>query len=249
MPTAYYDDPDYDYQHYWSNRSYENQAEYRALRCLLKNLVPIHSLIDIGAGFGRLVPVYKPYTTKITLAEPSQRMLAKAKQLYNDYHNIEYLRAFAEDIPMPDQTFDTGLMVRTLHHLENPETVFWEINRLLKPHGYLILEIPNKIHFIAKIRAFLKGNFKFAQDQNRTTVGTPGNHVAFYNYHPEKIKQLLSSTGFQVQKILSVSNLRHPFLKKIIPLALLIKIEQALQQPLAKYYFGPSLFILCQKKK
>ena len=55
--------------------------------------------------------------------------------------------------------------------------------------------------------------------------------------------------NLKVEKILSVSNLRSPGLKKIVPTSVMLKTEQIMQPMLAKSFFGPSVFFLVKKAK
>ena len=73
--------------------------------------------------------------------------------------------------------------------------------------------------------------------------------IPFYNYHPVWIKRKLEENGFEFVEKRSVSNLRNPLLKKIIPYFLLILIERLAQKILSRYYFGPSVFVLARRTK
>lgn len=48
----------------------------------------------------------------------------------------------AEDIPVESETFDVALLCELLEHVENPEKVLKETQRILKKGGALILSIP-----------------------------------------------------------------------------------------------------------
>jgi len=48
----------------------------------------------------------------------------------------------ADNIPVENETFDFALMAEILEHLENPEKVLLEINRILKKQAYLIITMP-----------------------------------------------------------------------------------------------------------
>jgi hypothetical protein len=48
---------------------------------------------------------------------------------------------------------------------------------------------------------------------------------------------------------LSVSNLRSPGLKKVVPRAVMVGLEKILQKPLASSHFGPSVFFLVRKAR
>jgi hypothetical protein len=64
----------------------------------------------------------------------------------------------------------------------------------------------------------------------------------------KRLKKLLAHAGFKLEKVLSVSNLRYPVLKKFLPKKVLLGLEKSLQQPLAKSYFGPSTVYLLRKR-
>jgi hypothetical protein len=67
------------------------------------------------------------------------------------------------------------------------------------------------------------------------------------NHNPRTVIKQLAHAGFKVKKTLSVSNLRSPVLKKIVPKSGMLALENLMQAPLAKTYFGPSTFFLIQK--
>lgn len=50
-----------------------------------------------------------------------------------------------------------------------------------------------------------------------------------------------------MERRLSVSNLRSARLKRVVPHATLVRAEGALQSPLARVGFGPSIFFLARK--
>ena len=58
----------------------------------------------------------------------------------------------------------------------------------------------------------------------------------------------LDKAGLRVERILSVSNLRSPGLKKVVPKPVMLAIEGILQPTLASTFFGPSVFFLIRKK-
>jgi ubiquinone/menaquinone biosynthesis C-methylase UbiE len=249
--VPYYDDPSYDYQKYWRTREYENQSEKIALKKLLTLIPKKESLIDIGGGFGRLVPNYAPLFKSCLLVEPSQKLLNQAKKLCPKYKNLSVKKSFVEKLPVESEVFDVALLIRVLHHLTNLPQVIKEVKRALKPGGYLILEFANKMHFKNCLKALLKLDFKFFTDHTPKDVSQKEGVAPFFNYHPNQIKTLLLGNGFKIIKSFPVSNFRHPLCKKLIPLKILLFFESLLQLltshfPLLKYS-GPSIFILAQK--
>jgi len=251
MANALYDT--YDYPRYWQGRQYEHEAEKIAIKHFL-NLIPDSSktsLIDIGGGFGRLAKVYAPIFSKCLLVDPSGRLLAQAKKRLKDFPHIQIQKGSVEALPCQENEFDVALLVRLIHHLKDPYLAFLEAHRVLKPGGFLILEFANKIHFRACLRAWLKKDFDYSKSfipVSQSTQGTSEEkEVLFLNHHPKFIQKELKRAGFKVIACLSVSNLRYPWLKRILPLRALLFFEAICQRLLVFCHFGPSIFLLCQK--
>jgi ubiquinone/menaquinone biosynthesis C-methylase UbiE len=244
-----YDSPDYDYQDYWQKRKYENKADRLAVKKLLKLIPKKGRIIDIGAGFGRLTPTYGSCFKECVLVDPSRKMLQKAKKKIRR-KNVRFIRAKAEKLPFKARFFDAALMVRTLHHLKNPSRAIQEITRVLKPNGYLILEFPNKVHLKSILKNILGRKIGYFISHLPQDISTH-KEVPFRNYHPSHIKSLLLANGFRIVKILSVSNFRHLIFKKLIPLPLLLSLESSFSVLISHFLpsFGPSIFILAQKRK
>lgn len=238
----------YNYLDFWLGRQYEDEADKMAVSRLL-SLVPgvSRKLIDVGAGIGRMVSLYEEKCEQFILLDSSAHQLAEAKNIRPLNPKGSTLIGDGENIPLPNGSLDTALCVRVFHHLQDPTKIVQEINRILEVGGYLILEIPNKLHFKNRINGYLG---KIDWDiLSETPINRAVNHenVTFVNHHPQTIIDLLKSNGFEILEILSVSNFRSSFLKKILPTSLLIFLEKLSQNPLARFWFGPSLYFLARK--
>jgi SAM-dependent methyltransferase len=56
-----------------------------------------------------------------------------------------------ESLPYEENTFDVVISDNVLEHLVNPEKVFKEVHRVLKPGGYYLFKTPNKYHYMPLI--------------------------------------------------------------------------------------------------
>ncbi len=250
MPAAY---DTYDYPSYWDDREYEHKAEYFAIKTLLDKIPNIKTIIEVGAGYGRLFSSFSYRAKKIILSDPSASSLSLARKKIRNNKKAAFIQSSLENLPnqLRGGTGDLVIMVRVLHHIKDTQEAFKIISKLLKDGGYFILEFANKGHIKATLKEFIKGNITFPLDifpiDKRSKKTKKAKTLPFINYHPDEITEQLKNAGFVVVEKLSVSNIRSTFLKKIITTSTLIDIEKFLQKPLSHINFGPSIFILAKK--
>lgn len=244
-----YNDPSHNYLRYWDGRDYEHAAEEMALRRLLKGKHFKHA-VDIGGGYGRLCVFLEKYADKVTLAEPSQQQLDIAADFLKGHPEVDRKLMQADDLKFKDGTVDLFTMIRVMHHLPDPKAEFAEIARSLSDDGYAIIEVANYAHGRNRIKHILKGkklptepvDIRSAEHRNQE-------EIAFVNHNPQTVIKQLAHAGLKVDRILSVSNLRSPGLKKIMPKKVMLAIEGILQPTLASSFFGPSVFFMVRKAK
>lgn len=257
MPAAY---DKFDYHAYWEKREYEHQSEILAIKGFLEKIPKFKTVADIGCGYGRLLPTYFHRARRIILTDPSAGILSDLRQnlkKLESKHNLKktntkIIQARAENLKnkIYKNTVDLVILVRVIHHVENPEELVQIISRILKKDGYLILEFANKIHGKAVIKNLLRGNLIYPADILPKKVGKTSKKscLTFNNYHPDMIEAILRKYKFEIIETRSVSNIRCQALKKHLPLPVLLWLESYLQTILSGFKFGPSIFILAKKK-
>lgn len=244
-----YNDPKHNYLQYWDGREYEHAAEEIAIKKLLRGKRFKHA-VDIGGGYGRLCLLLENYAEKVTLAEPSQQQLDIAADFLKDHPEISRKLMQADDLKFKDGTIDLITMIRVMHHLPDPSVEFSEIARTLSADGYAIIEVANYAHARNRIKHFFKGQRLPVKPVDiRSKTNKTDEEIAFVNHNPKTVLKQLESAGLRVESTLSVSNLRSPQLKKLLPKKLLLSAEYLLQKPLAGSYFGPSVFFLVRRIK
>jgi ubiquinone/menaquinone biosynthesis C-methylase UbiE len=242
-----YNDPTHNYLRYWEGRDYENDAEEMAIKRLLAGKHFAHAM-DVGGGYGRLCVLLEKYADKVTLAEPSQQQLDIAEEYLKDHPRIERKLLQAADLKAKDGTVDLLTMVRVMHHLPDPAPEFKEISRVLSDDGYAIIEVANFAHARNRLKYLLKGKKIPTEPVDiRSRINQRKNEIPFVNHNPHTVMKQLGHAGFKVERILSVSNLRSPGLKKVMPKSVMLAIEGILQPTLASSFFGPSVFFLVKK--
>lgn len=242
-----YNDPTHNYMQYWEGRDYENEAEEMAIKRLLAGKHFRHA-IDIGGGYGRLCLLLENYADRVTLAEPSQQQLDLAKIYLKDHAEVDRKLWQADDIKVKDGSIDLITMIRVMHHLPDPAAELAEIARALSDDGYAIIEVANYTHARNRLKHFMKGQKMPLEPVDiRTAAHKKESEIPFVNHNPHTVIKQLAHAGLKVDRILSVSNLRSPGLKKVVPKSVMLAIEGILQPTLASSFFGPSVFFLVRK--
>jgi len=250
--SAHYDT--YDYPNYWIGRDYEHGSEIIALKAFLDLIPRIGTVIEIGTGFGRLVPTYLYRAKRVILTDPSSKLLKIARVEFASVKNIRIIHSCVEALSdkLKSKSADLVIMVRVLHHIDDLDKALTAVEKLVKPNGYFILEFANKMHLKATLIQFLKGNLTFRFDifpsDKRSQKSRRQNSINFLNYHPDIVLEKLKYYGFSVVEKRSVSNIRSSFIKRLIPSYTLLAYEKHLQKPLSGINFGPSVFVLARKR-
>ena len=238
----------YDYQEFWEDdkRYYEDRSERMALRKLLKAEETEDKLIiDIGCGFGRLFDEYSGFS-RIAMVDYSLSNLRNARMRVNKFlagagvriPKVIYIAADASRLPFRKDSADTILTVRVIHHLADPGKYFDEADRILKAGGLYLLEFANKRN-LKNIVKFLLGRMKLSPFS--TVPLQVGETIR--NYHPKDIYSQLAGRKIDIEKIISVSNYRAGFLKRVFGSRLLLFLESIYQALIPYITLGPSVFI------
>jgi SAM-dependent methyltransferase len=239
----------FNYPRYWVNRRYEDGAERIVLARFFKKIKNRNSIIDIGAGYGRLFSGYLSYFKSYLLIEPSGDLYLRAKQNLPQNPSVRVRRGSAENLPTGNESFDVALLVRVSHHLADLQKPLREIHRVLKSPGYLIIEFANKYNFKAFMKAAISRRLSFFSHLPVNLSQTK--QQLFINYHPNQILTLLKANDFQIITTASVSNFRLATLKKVVPLKWLLFMEKYFSLLTSHFspirYFGPSIFVLARK--
>lgn len=220
---------------FWAGqgREYEDAAERIALRALLPPRG--RRLIEIGAGFGRLADLYAGYD-EVVLLDYARSQLRQAQD-YVGNGRFTYAVGDVYDLPLADNSVDTVVMVRVLHHIKDPAAAFRQISRILRPGGTYVLEFANKRHLKAITRYLL------GLQRNNPFSWTPYEFVPLnIDYHPDFVAARLGEAGLHVESARAVSTFRVPVLKQLAPPRLLARLDGWLQVPTAGLKLAPSVF-------
>ena len=111
------------------------------------------SILDMGFGDGRHFPLYQRLEMKISGVEISDKIVkaTQQKEIFNDL-TLDLRVGNNADIPFEDSAFDYLLSWNVAYYMGSENEAFSrhvsELNRVLKPSGYLIISVPTKDCFI-----------------------------------------------------------------------------------------------------
>lgn len=235
-PVCDYEGSDYRTR-FWENqgRDYEDQVERLALRRLLPPTG--HTLIEIGAGFGRLAQEYVGYE-RVVLFDYSRSLLREAQEMWGDDPRFLYVAGDWYKMPFVAGLFDTLVQIRTIHHAADVPALFQQLGRIAQPNGDYVLEFANKRNLKAMARYALG-----RQDWSPYTA-EPVEFVELnFDFSPGWIKQELRTAGFTPGQTLAVSHFRLPVLKKLVPTRWLAGLDGLVQGTGRWWQLTPSVFV------
>ncbi|CCG06880.1 ArsR/SmtB family transcription factor [Pararhodospirillum photometricum] len=102
---------------------------------------PLHDVLDIGTGTGRLLERLAPLASQVTGLDQSRAMLALARANLDraGVRNASVRQGDLYALPFPDASFDAVTLHQVLHYVETPARALAEAARVLRPGGRLII--------------------------------------------------------------------------------------------------------------
>ncbi|HOX96078.1 MAG TPA: class I SAM-dependent methyltransferase [Candidatus Woesebacteria bacterium] len=140
--------------------AYENR--FQTVTSIISSIVGKHKkttiFVDVGCGDGvyeKLLPKSTTSRMKSIGLDFSGQQLKKASVFFQETHKVDF---DSENIPLPDKTADLILCSEVLEHLFFPEKIIKEMHRVLKPHGLLIITVPNFSSLQTRTAIFFTGS-------------------------------------------------------------------------------------------
>lgn len=160
-------------------------------------------LLDVGAGSGAFLAEAKKRGWQIQGVEIDPQAIRYAKRQFG----INLFKDELLNFKIPTQLFDAVHLNHVLEHVYNPRELLVKIKSLLKPGGYLIIEVPNEVYPLSELIQFYlsyKTHCRCLAEKilwrKMTLVKLPPSlHLFFFDCH--SLKRLLRQTGFKIIEI------------------------------------------------
>lgn len=101
------------------------------------------TILDAGCGFGFDLKILLRKGAKVYGVDASKTMIKIAREINPEIKNI-FVASFTKT-KLQKNLFDIVISRFAFHYAPNPESIFKEMNRILKPNGLLIFVVPSVI--------------------------------------------------------------------------------------------------------
>jgi SAM-dependent methyltransferase len=152
-------------------------------------------ILDVGAGAGIVEAMnFRGQVARVCGIDLDPRVLDNEKL---DEGKI----ANAGKIPFDDETFNVVFADNVMEHLDDPQTVFREINRVLKPGGVLLFKTPNRSHYMPLIaRSTPHGFHQFVNRMRGREAEDTFPTLYLANSEPQ-VREIATACGFELDRL------------------------------------------------
>lgn len=141
----------------WLDRSHPNFIRWerarnisiergRFVRKILEQLIDVTNkrILDLGSGEGGTSKIFSEENFVVSL----DISLIRLKRQKTNFQINKTVQANAFFLPFSDSSFDIVILQDVIEHVESPEYLINEIERVLSPNGLIYLSTPNRFSII-----------------------------------------------------------------------------------------------------
>jgi SAM-dependent methyltransferase len=110
-------------------------------------------------------------------------------------------RADLAALPFRDGVFDIAISSHVAEHLVQPEAVFGELARVLKPGGRLLILTPNRWHYVTISSALLPHRFHLSFNRSRGVNAHDIFPTVYRANTAARLRGLYAGAGFEVEQL------------------------------------------------
>ncbi len=120
------------------DRHYSPGRTWEATTRALVHLLNLGDVVDIASGDGVMAELLSEHAQSITCLDISDHILKAAKKRLHGKRNISFHKGDMHDLQLNNNSMDTVLLMHALTYTTDPQTVFNEAARVLRPGGQLL---------------------------------------------------------------------------------------------------------------
>jgi SAM-dependent methyltransferase len=162
---------------------------------ILSYLRSTHTVLDLGAGSGLVEQMnFRGKCRAVHGIDPEHSVLS------NPYLDVARIGT-AEKIPAEASTYDVIFADNVLEHLLDPDRVFKEVFRALKPGGIFLGKTPNRFHYVPLIAQLTPTGFHKFVNKLRGRSESDTFPTLYRANSKGKLLDLARNAGFNVLSI------------------------------------------------
>jgi SAM-dependent methyltransferase len=167
-------------------------------------------ILDLGAGAGIVAQMnFRGLAGRVCGVDLDPRVVGNS---FLDEAKV----GSAELIPYGNEEFDLVFADNVLEHLSDPNAVFAEVRRVLRPGGWFLAKTPNRWHYMPLISRVTPHVFHRFYNRLRGRMETD-TFPTFYRANSRaQIQRLATSVGFAVERLTLVEG-RPEYLRLSVP--------------------------------
>lgn len=104
------------------------------------------TVLDIACGDGYGSAMLARHAAQVTGVDIDTPTVERARGKYVA-DNLRFLQGSATDIPLDDDSVDLVVSFETIEHLTEQDRMLYEIRRVLRPEGFLLISSPDKYEY------------------------------------------------------------------------------------------------------
>jgi SAM-dependent methyltransferase len=183
--------------------------------------------LDVGCGSGYFARILGDRGADVEGIDGSGEMIGAAARIsisQQRARNPQFKTvASVERLDYPSASFDGAICLSVLEYLDQPETCFAEIVRILRPGGQLVVSVPNRPSVVRKLqrtRLF------------KALLGAKSYLVASrWDWTPDDLKALASAHQLSGINVFEFDALISPAFLKVLPASLLFLVARKAGAP------------------
>ena len=193
-------------------------------KMLSSSVIPGQRWLDAGCGGGILTLELSKLGARGLAVDGSTQMInAAIREVKPLCENFAFERIVSiSTINIADASFDGVLCSSVVEYVDNVDDALFELNRVLKNGGTLILSVPNKNSLIRRVQKLIR---RFGQARGRDLFPYLG--VSINDFYRADLIRRLGGTGFRVHTVEGFDPvLPSVLIKTVLPPALYFVIAE-----------------------
>jgi len=155
------------------------------------NVKKLETLLDIGCYTGVFHLFYEKYFSRIELADVADQRATPVI----DRFPFHIFSLDASTLPLGIKEYDFINCLEVIEHVADDRKAVTNLFTLLKPDGYILLSVPNKLRMYERVKRSLGFRNKFPTRSADDYI-----NVHYREYSIDEIKNLLKSFGFRIER-------------------------------------------------